>query len=67
MPKNLRTFMRDAVARFPGSIKMVDVPVDRRFGINTKLQNTHTHKTDLPPPPRSSRRTASTKACCSTT
>jgi 2,5-furandicarboxylate decarboxylase 1 len=31
--KNLRTFMRDAVARFPGSIKVVDVPVERRFGI----------------------------------
>ncbi len=33
MPKNLRTFMRDAIARFPGSIKTIDVPVDRRFGI----------------------------------
>jgi 2,5-furandicarboxylate decarboxylase 1 len=33
MSKNLRTFMRDAVARFPGSIKTIDVPVDRRFGI----------------------------------
>src|ERR1017187_1964706 len=33
MSKNLRTFMRDAVARFPGSIKVVDIPVDRRFGI----------------------------------
>jgi 2,5-furandicarboxylate decarboxylase 1 len=33
MAKNLRTFMRDAIERFPGSIKVVDVPVDRRFGI----------------------------------
>ena len=33
MSKNLRTFMRDAVARFPGSIKTIDVPVERRFGI----------------------------------
>jgi len=33
MSKNLRTFMRDAVAKFPGSIKTIDVPVDRRFGI----------------------------------
>ena len=33
MPKNLRTFMRDCVANFPGSIKTVDVPVERRFGI----------------------------------
>ena len=33
MAKNLRTFMRDAIAHFPGSIKVVDVPVDRRFGI----------------------------------
>ena len=33
MSKNLRTFMHDVVERFPGSIKTVDVPVDRRFGI----------------------------------
>ena len=33
MSKNLRTFMRDAVARFPGSIKVIDAPVDRRFEI----------------------------------
>jgi 2,5-furandicarboxylate decarboxylase 1 len=31
--KNLRTFMRDAIGNFPGSIKRIDAPVDRRFGI----------------------------------
>ena len=33
MSKNLRTFMHDAVEAFPGSIKVIDVPVNRRFGI----------------------------------
>ncbi len=33
MAKNLRTFMRDALARDPGAIKQIDVPVDPRFGI----------------------------------
>jgi 2,5-furandicarboxylate decarboxylase 1 len=33
MAKNLRTFMHEVVERFPGAIKTVDVPVDRRFGI----------------------------------
>nr|QOL00319.1 phenolic acid decarboxylase subunit C [uncultured organism] len=33
MSKNLRTFMRDVLERFPGSIKVIDRPVDRRFGI----------------------------------
>jgi 2,5-furandicarboxylate decarboxylase 1 len=33
MAKNLRTFMRDALARDPGAIKQIDVPVEPRFGI----------------------------------
>jgi 2,5-furandicarboxylate decarboxylase 1 len=33
MAKNLRTFMREALARDPGAIRVVDRPVDRRFGI----------------------------------
>jgi 2,5-furandicarboxylate decarboxylase 1 len=33
MAKNLRTFMRDALAHDPGSIKQIDVPVEPRFGM----------------------------------
>src|ERR1700733_7270129 len=33
MPKNLRTFLRDAGRRLPGPVKTIDVPVERRFGI----------------------------------
>src|SRR5471030_2636896 len=47
MSKTLRTFMRDAVTRFPGSIKTIDVPVDRRFGITAyaaKLAQTGEYK-----------------------
>jgi 2,5-furandicarboxylate decarboxylase 1 len=33
MAKNLRSFMRETLANDPGSIKQIDVPVDRRFGI----------------------------------
>ena len=33
MSKNLRTFMREALARDPGAIKQIDIPVERRFGI----------------------------------
>src|SRR5476651_2010739 len=31
--RNLRTFLRESVERIPGSIKVIDAPVDRRFEI----------------------------------
>lgn len=33
MPKDLRTFLADLVAARPGDLRVVDRPVDRRFGI----------------------------------
>ncbi|MFT3873301.1 MAG: UbiD family decarboxylase [Nocardioides sp.] len=34
MPKDLRSFMAEVVQQQPGGLRRVDVPVDRRFGIN---------------------------------
>ncbi len=34
MPKDLRSFMAEVVEQQPGGLRRVDVPVDRRFGIN---------------------------------